>query len=239
MATAQQRPPRREDDGAPPFETESAVLAWLREHGIAHAAKWSLGALAPSVDAAVLAQLRAANGRRRLIDLASAEALARWVWAPASTEEVLPGVAWRVLDDERAGADEARAAIGERLAPPDDPRTHAVHHLLIELRRRIPASVAPRRLRLLSPAALQIDLARPGFRIQETRCSELPEDARSGFAFPDTRVTFTPTAATAECTCGAKACVHVLAAIDTVLVWLRQPWTTAFGEILDELVRPG
>jgi superfamily II DNA or RNA helicase len=237
MATAHQRPPR--EDGAPPFETETAVLAWLREHRIAHASRWSLGALAPHVDAAVLSLLRAANGRRRLIDLVSEEALARWVWSPASAETVVPAIAWRVLDDERIAAAEARATIEDRLVPPDDPRTHEVHGLTIGLRARIPAAVAPRPVRALQPSALQLDLARPGFRLQETRCSELPEDPRAGFLFPDTRVSYSPDAATAECTCGAKACVHVLATIDTILLWLAQPWTPAFGEVLDELVRPG
>jgi superfamily II DNA or RNA helicase len=227
-------------DPGPPFDDERAALAWLRAHGIEHVARWSLGALAPHVPAPLLAQIRSVNSRHRLIDLVAADALDGWVWSPAAAEALLPRAAARVLDEERDGAAQARATLAARLEPPEDPRTHPVHRLLLALRARIPAAVAPRPLRLLAPTALQLDRARPGFRLQETRVSELPmSGGHGGFVFPDARLTFTPAAVTAECSCGAKTCVHVLTTIDTVLMWLRHPWSDDLGEVLDELVRPG
>jgi superfamily II DNA or RNA helicase len=222
----------------PRFATQDEVLAWLRGEGLLHLSRVSLGVLAPAVDAAFLPQLRSASARRRLTDVASAEAIARWTaeaQPTAKMRELLPGLALRFLEEESAAAQAARAE--PRLLPPEEPRTHEVHRLLLQLRAQLAPHVAPRLA--LSREALQHDPLLPGFRLRESRCSELPLGAQEGFILPEARLAFTPDAIRAQCSCGAMPCVHALAAIDTCLLWLRQPWSPAFGEALRDLVLPG
>ncbi|MFP2931468.1 SNF2-related protein [Pyxidicoccus sp. 3LG] len=238
---ARSSPPPSQEAGGPPFDTDAALLTWLRAHGIEHVTRLSLVMLGPRVEAPLVPQFRMAIAGRRLVELASAESLARWtaeVQPSPKMKDLLPRLACRYLEDERAAAEDARASIPERLRPPEEPRTHAVHRLLMELRARLPGPVAPRPRRWLSAEALQHDALLPGFRLKEARCSELPVGAIAGFILPEARLTFSPSAVKAECTCGAPACVHILAAIDTALLWLRQPWTDDLGETLAELVRP-
>ena len=227
--------------GGPPFDTDSALLTWLQAHGIEHVTRISLVMLTPRIEAAMMPQFRMVSARRRLVELASAESQARWASETAPSpkmRELLPRLACRYLEDERSAAEDARALLPELLRPPEEPRTHAVHKLLMELRASLPDSVAPRPRRSLPAESLQLDPLLPGFRLRETRISVLPMGAAAGFILPEARLTFSPTAVKAECTCGAQACVHVLAAIDTALLWLRQPWSDAFGETLGDLVRP-
>ncbi|MFP2910172.1 DEAD/DEAH box helicase [Pyxidicoccus sp. 3LFB2] len=238
---AQPSLPSAPEAGGPPFDTDGALLTWLRAHGIEHVTRLSLVLLGPRVEAALVPQFRMAIAGRRLVELTSAESVARWVAETTPSpkmKELLPRLACRYLEDERTAAEDARASLPERLRPPEESRTHAVHRLLMELRNRIPASVAPRPRRLLAEESLQWDAVLPGFRIREPRASVLPLGAIAGFILPETRLTFSPTEVKADCTCGATACVHILAAIDTALLWLRQPWTDAFGELLEEVVRP-
>ncbi|MCP3139675.1 DEAD/DEAH box helicase [Pyxidicoccus xibeiensis] len=233
--------PPSQEAGGPPFDTDSALLTWLKAHGIEHVTRLSLVMLGPRIEAALVPQFRMAIAGRRLVELASAESLARWTSEAQPSpkmKDLLPRLACRFLEDERAAAEDARTAVPERLRPPEEPRTHPIHRLLMELRSRLPVGVAPRPQRWLSAEALQHDAQLPGFRLKEARCSELPVGAVAGFILPEARLTFSPSAVKAECTCGSQACVHVLAAIDTALLWLRQPWTDAFGETLEELVRP-
>ena len=230
--------PATQDPAGVCFDTQEALGAWLAEQGILHAARFSLGVLGPLVEAALQPQFRAASVRRRLIDLASAESVLRWTaeaQPSAKMRELLPRLALRFLDQQRAEAQEARATLPARLLPPEDPRTHPVHRILLALRGQFPASVAPR---LPALDALQYDPLLPGFRLRETRWSELPLYAREFFILPEAQLTFTPGSAQAHCTCSAPACVHALAAVDTALLWLRQPWTRAFGEALENLLLP-
>ncbi|MBZ4423203.1 DEAD/DEAH box helicase [Myxococcus sp. RHSTA-1-4] len=225
----------------PPFDTDSALLTWLRAHGLEHVTRISLVMLTPRIEAALMPQFRLVSARRRLTELASTESVARWVSETAPSpkmRELLPRLASRYLEDERSAAEDARASLPELLRPPEEPRTHAVHRLLVELRTQVPDSVAPRPWRSLPLEFLQLDTALPGFKLRETRTSVLPVGASSGFILPEARLVFSPTAVKADCTCGATSCVHILAAIDTALLWLRQPWTDAFGEILEDLIRP-
>ena len=232
--------PPSKDAGGPPFDTDSALQAWLKAQGIEHVARISLSALGPRVDAHLIPQFRMTIAGRRLVELASAESLARWVSETAPSpkmKELLPRLALRYLEDERTAAEDARAALPEHLLPPEDARTHPVHKLLLELRARTPATLAPRPRRWLSAESLQHDAALNGFRLRELRASELPLNAVSGFVLPEARLSFSPSTVTADCSCGATHCVHRLAIIDTALLWLRQPWTEAFGELLEDLVR--
>ncbi len=223
-----------------PFDTRAALFAWLERHGIAHVARLNLEALAPRVEPALRAQLRVLGARRRLIDLASLETLARSAeWLPPSRlRELLPPLAWRFLEDERDGAQRARAEVAERLRAPDDPRALAPHAALCELRSRLPASAAPRTARALGEASLRVDASLPGFRFEDPLPFEPLPFAAGRFVKPEARLVLAPGALRAECSCGAEACVHRLAAIDAALLWLRQPPGEAFSAALEELTRP-
>ena len=244
MPSSPSSPPEHDPSGFR-FATQEALLAWLEEQGIAHVARVSLGVLGARVDPALQPQFRPATARRRLIELASEDSIARWTAEAQPTprmRELLPRLALRFLEEERLAALEARASVPARLAPPEDPRTHRVLRLLLERRAQTPASVAPRPLRSLALESLHYDPLEPGFRLRESRCSELPAYAQAGFPgfiLPEARLTFTPSAVQSQCSCGAPACVHALAAIDTVLIWLRQPWTRDFGDALENLLLPG
>ncbi|MCY1041582.1 DEAD/DEAH box helicase [Corallococcus sp. bb12-1] len=243
---AEQSPPSvprpSQDPNAPPFQTEADLRAWLRAEGLEHLSRLSLALLTPRVEAAYLPQVRAVISRRRLVELLASDSLDRWTAEMLPTprmRDLLPRLAWRYVEDERAGLAEARASLPERLAPPAEPRTHRVHGMLIAWRALVPPSVAPRPSRALTLDALVEEPEPPGFRLKETRISELPVGpAPSVFILPDTRLVFSPTALAVDCSCGATFCVHQLAAVDTTLLWLRQRWTEAFGETLEELVRP-
>ncbi|MBU8899964.1 DEAD/DEAH box helicase [Corallococcus sp. M34] len=227
--------------GTPPFDTDAELRAWLQSEGIEHVARYSLGPLTPRVDPALMPQFRPAILRRRMVELVSAESVARWSAESQPSpkmKELLPRLAWRFLEEEAVAARDARAVVDARLAPPPEPRTHRVHALLSTLRARIPASIAPRPADLLHAEALESDALLPGFRLRESGISELPVGVQAGFILPETRLAFSPSSASVECTCGATACVHGLAMVDTALAWLRQPWSERFGETLDELVRP-
>ena len=234
-------PPDPEAPDAPRFATQEELLAWLEGQGLAHLARVSLAAVAPWVEPALMPQLRSASARRRLVEVMSEDALARWQKDAQPTlkmRELLPRLALRLFDQERAALDEALAQVPARLSPPEDARAHAVHRLLLQLRAQVPGAVAPLPQRTLQLLALQHDPLLPGFRLRETRRAELPLRAADGFILPEARLAFTPGAAQATCSCGAPACVHALAAIDACLLWLRQPWSAGFGEALDELVLP-
>ncbi|CAM3434704.1 DEAD/DEAH box helicase [Corallococcus sp. ZKHCc1 1396] len=243
---AEQSPPSvprpSQDPNAPPFQTEADLRAWLRAEGLEHLTRLSLALLTPRVEAAYLPQVRAVISRRRLVELLAVDSLDRWTAEMLPTprmRDVLPKLAWRFVEEERAGVAEARASLPERLAPPAEPRTHKVHGMLLAWRALVPPGVAPRPARALSLDALVEEPDLPGFRLKETRISELPVGpASSVFILPDARLTFSPSGVAVDCSCGATFCVHQLAAVDTTLVWLRQRWTEAFGETLEELVRP-
>ena len=221
-----------------PFETDAALVEWLRAQGLSHVLRLSLGVVALKVDA-FQPHVRAVTARRRLSELLSAESVERWTsqTLPSShLRELLPALAATFLEEERAAAAEARATLPERLLPPPDARSHAAHALLLALRQRFPAEVAPRPPRALGK--LQPDELLPGFRLRETRCSELPLGAQEGFILPEARLAFSPGEAKVTCTCGALFCVHGLAAVDAALLWLRQRFTPAFAEALSNLTRP-
>jgi superfamily II DNA or RNA helicase len=243
---AEQSPPSApkpsNDPHAPPFLTEADLRAWLRAEGLEHLSRLSLALLTPRVEAAYLPQVRTVISRRRLVELLAQDTLDRWTAEMLPTprmRDLLPKLAWRFVEEERQGTIEARASVPERLQPPADKRTLQVHGMLLAWRSRVPPSIAPRPPRALSLEALVEEPDLPGFRLKETRISELPvSPPNSGFILPDARVAFSPSAVTVDCSCGATFCVHQLAAVDTTLLWLRQRWTEAFGETLADLVRP-
>ncbi|XYH92710.1 SNF2-related protein [Sorangium sp. So ce1128] len=224
---------------AAPFETREALLAWLAHHGVAHLGRLNLEAVASRVDPALWPELRVLGARRRLIDLASADALSRAAeWLPSPRlRAALPPLVLRLLEDERADAALARAAVPSLLRPPEEPRALPAHERLCALRARVPDAVAPRLERALRAGALRFDAALPGFRFEDPLPFE-SHRAGAGFVRPEARLSLAPGALRAECSCGAGDCVHVLAAIDAALLWLRQPPGEAFFQALDELGRP-
>lgn len=223
----------------PPFQTRAALHAWLQQHGIGHVARLNLEAVAPLLDPKLWPQLRVSGRRRRLTELASAEQLSSAVsWLSAARLlDALPPAVWRFLEQERADAERARASVAVRLRPPEDARAAAIHERLLGLRARLPAELAPRLEEALPLAPLTFDAKLPGFRFKEL----LPfESARGGLRFvrPEVRIELAPGACRTECTCGALACVHQLAAIDTALLWLRNPPRAVFERALEVLSRP-
>ncbi|HTN89670.1 MAG TPA: ATP-dependent helicase, partial [Sorangium sp.] len=178
---------------AAPFETREALLAWLARHGVAHLARLNLEAVAPRADPALWPELRVLGARRRLIDLASADALSRAAeWLPSPRlRAALPPLVVHLLEDERADAALARAAVPSLLQPPGEPRALPAHERLCALRARVPDAVAPRPERALRAAALRFDAALPGFRFEDPLPFE-SHRAGAGFVRPEARLTLAP-----------------------------------------------
>ena len=225
----------------PAFDTRAALLAWLDAEGLAHVARWNLEAAAPYVAANLWPALRNVGTRRRFIELASADAIARSeAWLPASAlRDALPEAVARILEDERATAEEGRAETPGRLGPPPENAAAAeVHARLVELRRTVPASVAPRPARALDPTTLVVDNDAPGFRFRDLLPCEARMPTTGAFVRPEARVTLAAGASRAECACGAPPCVHVLATIDLALAWTHRQPTPQFLAALDRFGRP-
>ena len=213
------------------FATRTALHAWLEEQGLAHVARFNLEALAPSVDPSHWKQLRSIGARRRLTDLACTELIARSSeWLPEGPlRELLPGVVAAFIEHERVAAEQARGEVPRRLEGSGE-----VHARLLELRKRVPGTVAPRVNEALRLDDLTIDRALPGFRFKDLLPTEQALRSGGGFGRADVKLTLLPGALKFECSCGMSPCVHVLAAIDTALLWLR----TAPADDLVELGRP-
>ena len=236
QATAALAAPAR----ATPFETRAALLEWLSEQGIAHVAYWNLEVLAPRLEPALWPELRTLGARRRLIDLADEGTRARSIeWLPPDRlREALLPLVLRFLDDEREAAAHARALAPGLLQAPEEPQARIVHARLCELRGRVPAAVAPRLPETLSPEALRFDAALPGFRFHDPRPFATRTRSAGAFAPAEARLSFAAARPSAECSCGPSPCIHVLAAIDAALLWLRGPPTAALLQATSELARP-
>lgn len=217
-----------------PFATELELRRWLKDHGIEHLLRQSVDVLAPRVDSALWSELLAV-ARRPLTDLATRETLPRWrhsVPLVSSLREALPPIAWQLFEEEAVAAAEARAQVAELLLPPANPKLLELHGLLVALRNKMPAFLAPRRHAKLRPELLRHDPTLPGLRFAEERGIGPYEIAGS--------LTLTGPSPKAECNCGAPYCVHRLAAIDAALLWLHAPerWEGTSAETLRELTRP-
>jgi superfamily II DNA or RNA helicase len=223
-----------------PFATRAALLEWLSEHGIAHVARWNLEVLAPRLEPDLWPQLRTLGARRRLIDLADEGTQARSIeWLPpARLRDALLPLVLRFLDDEREAAASARALAPELLRAPEGPEARVAHARLCELRGRVPDAVAPRLPRMLAPEALRFDAALPGFRFHDPRPFETLPRSTGAFAPAEARLSFAAAQPSAECSCGPSPCIHVLAAIDAALLWLRGPPTAALLQAASALARP-
>ena len=217
------------------FETRAALFAWLEERGLAHVARFNLEALAPGVDPSLWKQLRSVGARRRLEELASADQLARSKeWLASPLRELLPGLVEAFIESEQQNVERARTEVPERLKTTRDGKAKEVHARLLELRKRVPASVAPRLDEALRLEDLSVDRALPGFRFKDLLPTEQALRSGGGFGRAEVRLTLLDRALGFECSCGSSPCVHVLAAIDTALLWLRN----ARDEELEELARP-
>ncbi|MBL9038755.1 MAG: ATP-dependent helicase, partial [Archangium sp.] len=198
-----------------------------------------MSSLASRVAPELAASVRAVGTGRRLVELLDADALARWrVDTKPSTRlvELLPALALQCVHEELSEAERASAQLPELLRPPVDGRTHRLHALLLAVRATVPSTTPPRDVH--GVLRLEVDVDPPRFRLKEHRGSELPLGASTGFALPEARLTITPSEIRPQCSCGDVGCVHVLEAIDSTLVWLKQPCTDAFAVALDEMLRP-
>ena len=216
------------------FETRAELHAWLEQQGLAHVARFNLEALAPGVEPGLWKQLRSVGARRRLTDLASTEKIAESVqWLPPSPlRDVLPGLVAAFIENERIAAERARASVPERLQAPA--KGLEAHARLIELRKRVPDSVAPRVAEAIHLEELIFDRTLPGFRFKDLLPTEQALRSGGGFGRAEVKLTLLPGALKFDCSCGMSPCVHVLAAIDTALRWLER----APEKELAELSRP-
>ncbi len=220
------------------FETRAALFAWLEEQGLSHVARFNLESVAPGVDPSLWKQLRSLGARRRMIDLASADQLARskeWLAPSSPLREVLPGLVEQFIETEKQNAEQARAEVPERIKSERDGRAHEVHSRLMELRKRVPPSVAPRLNDALRLEDVTVDRALPGFRFKDLLPTEQALRSGGGFGRAEVKLNLLSGSLNFECSCGNSPCVHVLAAIDTSLLWLRN----AKDDELEELAKPG
>ncbi len=216
------------------FETRAGLFAWLEQHGLTHVARFNLEAVAPAIEPSLWKQLRAVGARRRLTDLGCDELIARstqWL-APSPLRDVLPGVVAAFIENERIAAERARTEVAQRLVP--SAATVVVFERLLELRTRVPESVAPRVDEALRVDDLTLDRGLPGFRFKDLLPTEQALRSGGGFGRAEVKLTLLPGALRFECTCGMSPCVHVLAAIDTALSWLR----SAPAKDFEDLARP-
>lgn len=220
------------------FDTRAQLQVWLEREGLTHVAKLSLEAVAPLVEPGYWPQLRNLGMRRRLIDLATTEGQRRFAEAVAESplSERLPSAVAQFIEAQRAETAQARSEADLRRQPPTDSRLRAVFERVMALRARLPPSVAPRLA--LSLDDLRFDAQLPGFRFTDLLPSEMPLRAGGLFARPVVKVTLSEAHPKTDCSCGETGCVHTLAALDTVGVWLRQPVSGAMLEVVRALQQP-
>ena len=214
------------------FETRAELFAWLEQQGLAHVARFNLEAVAPAIDRASWKELHRLGARRRLIELACTELIAKsreWL-SDSPLRDVLPGAVAAFIESERLAAERARKEIAERLEVPE--RGGEVHARLLELRQRVPPAIAPRPLEAIRVEELTFDPKLPGFRFKDLLPTEQALRSGGGFGRAEVKLWL---GSRFDCSCGMSPCVHVLAAIDTALLWLR----SAPQKELDELSRPG
>ncbi len=225
-----------------PFDTDLQLTCWLRERGLEHLRGLGADVLWPHLGLPSLSSgLQAVLARHRFTDFATAQSMQRYGYALAYSTGLalqLPLAARRFLEREQADLAQARAESRGLLEPPSEPSALPAHRSLVALRARFPSQVAPRSQAVLSAQRLHFDSQLPGFCYQEDR-RWLPENRLGyGLITPAVALKVTPTEASAECSCGAKACLHALSAVDATLLWLRQPLTPALSSALEELARP-
>jgi superfamily II DNA or RNA helicase len=220
-----------------PFASSADLSVALELEGLTHLATVALAALLGQVDPALRPQVRSASHGRRLVELLAADTHSAWLTEMRPTPAMqakLPLLAAQWLAEERAGVVAARSELAERLRPPDDPRTHPLHRLLLQLRAAQPGHLAPRPLHRLLLDRLTQEPQLPGLRVVDLR---YPVLIPGGERTPDVRISFGEGGPSAVCSCGAGHCVHLLAALDTALVWLRQPLTDSVTAFIEELAR--
>ncbi len=214
------------------FATRAELFAWLEQQGLAHVARFNLEVVAPAIDRASWKELHRLGARRRLIELACTELIAKsreWL-SDSPLREVLPGAVAAFIESERLATERARTEIAERLEVPT--RGVEVHARLLELRGRVPPSIAPRPLEAIRVEELTFDPKLPGFRFKDLLPTEQALRSGGGFGRAEVKLWLRNKF---DCSCGMSPCVHVLAAIDTALSWLR----SAPQKEVDELSRPG
>lgn len=204
-----------------PFTTREAAVHWLRANQLEHLQHVSAGVLSTQFS------------RYRLIDLASDEGIAKQKYdAHNLARQGLPAQAWRYFEQEAVAGAEAQHDAENRLALPSAPRAFDLHRSLVALRAGFGTSVPARANRQLELDRLELKPELPGFVLADPLRWELP--GHFGFIEPVTTVRAEAAGASALCTCGLPRCIHALAAIDTILLWLHQ----APSAVLEEFLSP-
>lgn len=218
------------------FSTRAEFHAWLENEGLTHVGRLNLEVVAPYLDQSFWPSLRTVGARRRLSDLASRDGVASsldWL-KPSPLREALLNAVKSFIEAERTATEKARSQLAARQRRPADARAAAVYSRLMQLRTKLPPNVAPRLTELLAPDALVFDATLPGFTWKDAQPTEMPLRNGGGFSRPVVKLSLRDGALASTCTCGAMACVHQLAAIDTALLQLE----SLDDEALDELARP-
>jgi superfamily II DNA or RNA helicase len=222
----------------PPFATAEERDAFLEREQLTHLSTLALAALLGETEPALRPQVRSASHGTLLVELLAAESLSAWTFRMQPTAKMLallPALSLQRLEAEKAALAAARKELAERLRPPDDPRTHRLHALLLGLRARVPPQLAPRPLHSLPLERFTQEPQLPGLRMVDVRWPVL---IPGGERTPDVRISFGERGPQSACSCGAAACAHQLAALDTALVWLRQPLSAQLAAFIEELASP-
>ncbi|HLT29049.1 MAG TPA: ATP-dependent helicase, partial [Myxococcaceae bacterium] len=224
-----------------PFDSEAALSRWLAARSLAHLSRVSLSTLAPQIEPAFQPQARNVLSRLRLVEVLHREGLDRWVAERGPGNRLrreVPELARKYVEAEHADLLTSRHELARRLNPPDHPLAARLHAVLRSLREQLPQDLAPRTDARLALLGWSLPTEPPGFLIREAERSELPADAPGGFILPEVRLTLEAGAVTHRCTCGLTTCVHLLAAIDAVLLRLQQTPDPAWIGRMEAMLQP-
>jgi superfamily II DNA or RNA helicase len=220
-----------EGQGDGPFETEFQLHAWLRRSGLGHLERIGADCLVPLSDA-VIPRL----ARRPLMEVATAQALERDEVPRA--DELLAASHVFLLGERHAQAEAARD-VTARVGDPAELRVAGMHRALVALRSQFAATVPPYSRAVLVAASLTPEPQLPGFVFEDAR-RWLPERfVGTRLIRPRVALTVLDGEASAKCDCGARLCLHALAAVDAALLWLKEPLTGDRAFAFEQLNRPG
>ncbi|MGQ0505328.1 MAG: DEAD/DEAH box helicase [Myxococcaceae bacterium] len=222
------------------FERDEELARWITERGMSHVRGLGADVLAAYCEPPNRAALEYALGRHRFTDYATTQSLRRYgyllTYAPRMQAQ-LPVAAWKFLRAECAALTQARAQVENRLVEPGDPRAKPAAALLLGARGRFPRDLPPRLDETLVSAKLRYSATLPGFVYEHDRRALVMDAPTSPLILPTVEVKLSAGEASAWCSCSALHCEHALAAVDALLLKLREPLPSELAQTLEELSR--
>jgi superfamily II DNA or RNA helicase len=219
------------------FRTDADLEAFIAANGLGHVRQLGAEVLLDFVPERERSPLRYVLTRQGFLDVATPASLRRFGYALAHAprlRELLPPAAFEFLHREAAELARARAD-AERLQPPDTAEARTLFDVALASRAAHGPELAPRPREALGTARLRFTDALPGFVWADERLWR----ERHGVPAPATvELLLTPERAEARCSLCPGRCVHTLAALDTALLWLKEPLTDERRALLDELRQP-